>query len=220
MIPERGFAVRFLKRFRWRLARLWRYVLRRRSQKSRVSWKKAGAVCSSSACTDLCGGGQQRPSLLRDTGTRQSAAGNGLCWSNGPVDSSDARASGFEIRTFRTAKRRRARVSREATAPTLGATGRLAPGSLHPQARHEPLPQPGRRAAVPAPDRARLAGRLGAHARPKVRARPDCLARTGGGRAAPDRRLTTRSGRSYPGPRLHERRCGRGTPARLLLRLR
>jgi group II intron reverse transcriptase/maturase len=33
-----------LGRFRWRLARLWRYVLRRRSQKSRVTWKEIGPV--------------------------------------------------------------------------------------------------------------------------------------------------------------------------------
>lgn len=33
-----------LGRFRWRLARLWRYVLRRRSQKSRVNWKEIGPV--------------------------------------------------------------------------------------------------------------------------------------------------------------------------------
>ena len=30
--------------FRWRLARLWRYVLRRRSQKSRVTWKEIGPI--------------------------------------------------------------------------------------------------------------------------------------------------------------------------------
>ena len=30
--------------FRCRLARLWRYVLRRRSQKSRVTWKEIGPV--------------------------------------------------------------------------------------------------------------------------------------------------------------------------------
>jgi hypothetical protein len=33
-----------LGRFRWRLARLWRYVLHRRSQKSRVTWKEIGPV--------------------------------------------------------------------------------------------------------------------------------------------------------------------------------
>src|SRR5579864_1244268 len=30
--------------FRWRLARLWRYRLRRRSQKSRVTWKEIGPI--------------------------------------------------------------------------------------------------------------------------------------------------------------------------------
>jgi group II intron reverse transcriptase/maturase len=33
-----------LGRFRWRLARLWRYVLRRRSQKSRVTWNMIGPI--------------------------------------------------------------------------------------------------------------------------------------------------------------------------------
>ena len=33
-----------LGRFRWRLARLWRYVLRRRSQHSRVSWNVLGPI--------------------------------------------------------------------------------------------------------------------------------------------------------------------------------
>jgi len=33
-----------LGRFRWRLARLWRYVLRRRSQKSRVTWNEIGPI--------------------------------------------------------------------------------------------------------------------------------------------------------------------------------
>jgi RNA-directed DNA polymerase len=33
-----------LGRFRWRLTRLWRYVLRRRSQKSRVTWKEIGPI--------------------------------------------------------------------------------------------------------------------------------------------------------------------------------
>jgi hypothetical protein len=83
-----------LGRCRWRLARLWRYVLRRRSQKSRVTWKeigpvldrwipaprtlhptrmcastlvsKGGAVCGSSARTDLCGG---RPAMAVPTAT-------------------------------------------------------------------------------------------------------------------------------------------------------
>lgn len=34
-----------LGRFRWRLARLWRSVLRRRSQKSRVTWNVIGPIC-------------------------------------------------------------------------------------------------------------------------------------------------------------------------------
>jgi len=33
-----------LGRFRWRLTRVWRYVLRRRSQKSRVTWKEISPV--------------------------------------------------------------------------------------------------------------------------------------------------------------------------------
>jgi group II intron reverse transcriptase/maturase len=33
-----------LGRFRWRLARLWRYVLRRRSQRSRVTWAEVGPI--------------------------------------------------------------------------------------------------------------------------------------------------------------------------------
>jgi hypothetical protein len=33
-----------LGRFRWRLARLWRYVLRRRSQHSRVTWNVIGPI--------------------------------------------------------------------------------------------------------------------------------------------------------------------------------
>jgi len=33
-----------LSRFRWRLVRLWRYVLRRRSQKSRVTWREVGPI--------------------------------------------------------------------------------------------------------------------------------------------------------------------------------
>jgi len=36
--------LRQLARFRWRMARLWRYVLRRRSQKSRVTWKEIGPI--------------------------------------------------------------------------------------------------------------------------------------------------------------------------------
>jgi hypothetical protein len=73
-----------LGRFRWRLTRLWRFVLRRRSQKSRVTWREIGPIFDrwipaprtlhpypnvrfdariqgrsrsvSSASTDLCGG--------------------------------------------------------------------------------------------------------------------------------------------------------------------
>jgi RNA-directed DNA polymerase len=36
--------LRQLGRFRWRLAQMWRYVLRRRSQKSRVTWREIGPI--------------------------------------------------------------------------------------------------------------------------------------------------------------------------------